>query len=71
MAILINRDGVDPRDYGGISYDEWVPFIFLADPGTNAIVGNWRKRPNNTSDKRMKADSDAKYVRNSSKRHIM
>jgi hypothetical protein len=24
MALLINRDGVDPRDYGGKSYDEYV-----------------------------------------------
>jgi hypothetical protein len=24
VALLINRDGVDPRDYGGKSYDEWV-----------------------------------------------
>lgn len=22
IALLINRDGVDPRDYGGKSYDE-------------------------------------------------
>lgn len=24
IALLINRDGVDPRDYGGKSYDEYV-----------------------------------------------
>lgn len=24
MALLINRSGVDPRDYGGKSYDEYV-----------------------------------------------
>jgi hypothetical protein len=25
VALLINRDVVDPRDYGGKSYDEYVP----------------------------------------------
>ena len=25
VALLINRDGVDPREYGGKSYDEYVP----------------------------------------------
>lgn len=24
IALLINRDGVDPRDYGGKYYDEYV-----------------------------------------------
>jgi hypothetical protein len=24
MALLVDRDGVDPRDYGGKSYDEYV-----------------------------------------------
>jgi hypothetical protein len=24
IALLINRDGVDPRDYGGKDYDEYV-----------------------------------------------
>lgn len=28
IALLINRDGVDPRDYGGKSYEEYV-YIFL------------------------------------------
>jgi D-lyxose ketol-isomerase len=23
IAVLINRDGIDPRDYGGKSYDEY------------------------------------------------
>ena len=23
IAVLINRDGVDPRDYGGKSYEEY------------------------------------------------
>jgi len=27
IALLINRDGVDPRDYGGKSYEEYV-YIF-------------------------------------------
>jgi hypothetical protein len=28
IAVLINRDGVDPRDYGGKSYEEYE-FSFL------------------------------------------
>jgi hypothetical protein len=28
IALLINRTGVDPRDYGGKSYDEYVCFHF-------------------------------------------
>jgi hypothetical protein len=24
VALMINRDGVDPRDHGGKSYDEYV-----------------------------------------------
>ena len=27
IALLINRDGVDPRDYGGKSYEEWVSLL--------------------------------------------
>lgn len=34
VALLINRDGVDPRDYGGKNYDEYdmnllISYIFL------------------------------------------
>ena len=25
VALLINRDGIDVRDYGGKSYDEYAP----------------------------------------------
>lgn len=27
VALLIDRSGVDPRDYGGKSYEEYVPFL--------------------------------------------
>lgn len=32
IALLINRNGVDPRDYGGKSYDEYVCFHFQLAP---------------------------------------
>lgn len=28
IALLINRDGVDPREYGGKFYEEWVVLFF-------------------------------------------
>jgi hypothetical protein len=29
IAVLINRDGVDPRDYGGKSYEEYEPICWF------------------------------------------
>jgi hypothetical protein len=40
IALLINRDGVDPRDYGGKSYDESVAVISLSFSGPDTVVGS-------------------------------
>ena len=70
IAVLINRDGVDPRDYGGKDQQEWVHFIdFITAQVMNGNVpmsGNSCSPQSHTSDRRVKENSGASTVRNSS-----
>lgn len=57
IAVLINRDGVDPRDYGGKDQQEWVhsytsPAHVVSD--NRSIIGNSYLPQNRTSGKRAK-----------------
>lgn len=44
MALLINREGIDPREYGGKSYDEYVPRSYLKErEGLNTVSSELTK----------------------------
>ena len=69
IAVLINRIGVDPRDYGGKDQQEWVHLQDLSCFIMNSNVpmtGNSCLPQSHTSDRKVKENTGASTARNCS-----
>jgi len=72
IALLIDRDGVDPRDYGGKSYEEYVHIFHYLYKPLMVVSGSLPRQLSLRSNRRMKASSDAKHVKScSGPRHLL
>lgn len=74
ISLLINRDGIDVRDYGGKRYEEYVSvfssiahMVFLTD---DCYTVSYQRPSNHTSNKKTKVNSDARLALNFSKHRL-
>lgn len=61
IALLINRDGVDPRDYGGKSYEEFVLFFFSLASNDLGLTGWYHRELSKAAEPHIKQEDEGKF----------